>query len=136
MVENSLITEEKTVSNSEIAEKGVHILAEFFNCKNEEFLTDKVVLRASLISSVEKAGLTYLSDSFYKFDNAGVTGVIVLSESHVAFHTWPERGNYVSLDVFTCNYTCDNTEKAHKLYQSIVEIFQPGKIELVSLRRG
>ena len=59
---------------------------------------------------IKKYGFNELGDYYHSFE-PGITGAVVLAESHIAFHTWPEFG-YVSLNVFTCNYTKDNDENA------------------------
>ena len=108
--------------------KGVHIISNFFGCKNEDLLVDKKKLDAFLTKTIEKNGLTILKRYFHKFGkDDGITGYILLAESHVAIHTWPERDNYISFDIFVCNLTSDNTAKARKIYDEVVKEFQPRK---------
>lgn len=72
-----------------------------------------------------EAGLTVVGDYFHQFgDGGGVTGVVVLAESHLSVHTWPEK-RYVTVDVYVCNYTTDNRAKAHRLFDDLLSTFQP-----------
>ncbi len=65
----------------------------------------------------------------------GVTGVVLLAESHLAVHTWPERGA-VTLDVFVCNVGGDNSARAEALLAALVAAFEPRRVQRQSLRRG
>jgi spermidine synthase len=73
---------------------------------------------------VNRAGLTILGDLFHQFDGGGVTGTVVLAESHLAIHTWPELQS-VTLDVYVCNYTQDNSAKARQVVTDLMELFGP-----------
>ena len=75
-------------------------------------------LRALCLAAVEASGLTIVGDSFYQFQPQGVTGTVLLAESHVAIHTWPEAG-FVTVDVYVCNYTTDNTAKAERVFAAL-----------------
>ncbi|RME89638.1 MAG: adenosylmethionine decarboxylase [Candidatus Hydrogenedentota bacterium] len=104
---------------------GLHILGDFYGCRGgQEYMLDADLLYEFCSEQVKQAGLTEIGQSFYQFPDAGVTGTILLAESHVAIHTWPEK-DYLTLDVFVCNVTQDNTEKAKKLFNAFVELFQP-----------
>ncbi len=65
----------------------------------------------------------------------GLTGMLLLAESHVALHTWPELAA-VTLDVYVCNYGADNSAKARTLMDALVTHFQPRSADLQSLQRG
>ena len=111
---------------------GIHIIGNFFGCeKNTELLVDKPKLMKFLSGTVKKNGMNVLNESFYKFpgEDSGITGFLLLAESHVSIHTWPERDNYFAMDIFVCNYTKDNTEGAKKIFEEIVEFFKPNKLE-------
>ena len=108
---------------------GIHIIANFYNCKNAGLLIDKSLLSELMIKSIEENSMNILDSSFHKFDEGGITGYVLLSESHVAIHTWPERDNYLTLDIFVCNYGKDNTESARKIYAELKEKFLPGKTD-------
>jgi spermidine synthase len=84
---------------------------------------------------VAAAGLTTMDATFHTFDGGGFTGTVVLAESHLAIHTWPERQG-LTLDVYVCNYSADNSAKARKLFEQLVEHFQPGEVAKHELDRG
>lgn len=80
--------------------RGTHIMADLYQC-NLVMLDDIEALRTHLLSSVEQIGATVEHEVFHRFKSDGVSGVIVLSESHLSIHTWPTRG-YASVDSYTC----------------------------------
>jgi spermidine synthase len=110
----------------------LHIVANLYRCRGEaRFLTDAAPLRQFCLDSINASGLTVLGDLFHQFPGAdgapaggGVTGCVVLAESHLAIHTWPEL-NSVTLDVYVCNYTCNNDAKAHQVVQDLMRLFDP-----------
>ncbi|MBE7416903.1 MAG: S-adenosylmethionine decarboxylase [Ideonella sp.] len=65
----------------------------------------------------------------------GLTGVLLLAESHLALHTWPELGA-VTLDVFVCNFVADNSHKARRLVDALVPLFDASRVERQQLVRG
>ena len=121
--------------------KGLHIVADLYHCPAGDVLISAKALRALCLDACETAGLTVLGEHFYQFDgfnavqDGGATGAVVLAESHLTVHTWPERGE-VSLDVYVCNVTADNTLKAEKLYQLMIEALQPANIVVERIWRG
>jgi S-adenosylmethionine decarboxylase len=81
------------------------------------------------LTAVSTAGLTAVGDTFHQFNvGNGITGVVLLAESHLAIHTWPEL-NYVTLDVFVCNLHCDNSLKALQLFEQLLTAFAPSCIQ-------
>lgn len=84
---------------------GYHVMLELFDC-DREILNDKDKIEEYMIFSAKKAGATIISSSFHHFSPQGVSGVVVIAESHLAIHTWPEYG-YAAVDVFTCGQTVD-----------------------------
>lgn len=104
---------------------GLHLVANLYGCKgNPRFLTDRDALRHHCLQAVQAAGLTSLGDLFHQFDGGGVTGAVVLAESHLAIHTWPEL-NSVTLDVYVCNFTQDNGAKADQVVRELTALFDP-----------
>jgi len=87
-------------------------------------LTDAAALRQFCHDSINRAGLTILGDLFHEFDGGGVTGTVVLAESHLAIHTWPELQS-VTLDVYVCNYTQDNGAKARQVVTDLMDLYRP-----------
>lgn len=84
---------------------GRHILVEFNGC-NPDVLNDVTVIEKEMIQAARIAGATVISSSFHHFSPYGVSGVVVIQESHLAIHTWPEFG-YAAVDLFTCGETVD-----------------------------
>ena len=66
---------------------------------------------------------------------AGVTGTVVLAESHLAVHTWPEIAS-VTLDIYVCNFSGDNSHRAHALFDEVISFFVPGRLEKKEVVRG
>ena len=87
-------------------------------------MTDAAALRHFCHDSINRAGLTILGDLFHEFDGGGVTGTVVLAESHLAIHTWPELQS-VTLDVYVCNYTQDNSTKARQVVTDLMDLYRP-----------
>jgi S-adenosylmethionine decarboxylase len=117
--------------------KAVHLFGELFSCQqSSKLMLHAETLREECIRLVNESGLTIVGDCFYQFpgEGSGVTGTVILAESHLALHTWPESG-YVSLDVFVCNYTTDNRPKALKLFDSLAQLFKPGRVNMAELHR-
>ena len=79
---------------------GRHILVEFYNC-SPELMNDVVHIEKSMVEAAETAGATVINSTFHHFSPYGVSGVVVIQESHLAIHTWPEFG-YAAVDLFTC----------------------------------
>ncbi|MBL7543127.1 MAG: polyamine aminopropyltransferase [Bdellovibrionaceae bacterium] len=84
---------------------GRHILVEFTGC-NADVLNDVSAIEKSMIQAAQTAGATVISSNFHHFSPWGVSGVVVIQESHLAIHTWPEY-RYASVDLFTCGDTVD-----------------------------
>ncbi|MDX2470378.1 MAG: polyamine aminopropyltransferase [SAR324 cluster bacterium] len=103
-----------------------HIISELMHCKaNQSLFTQADALLKQLTLAVQDSGLTVVASSVYPFDKGGVTGTLVLAESHLNIHTWPERDFYINLDISVCNYDCDNFAKALKLFESLKKLFAP-----------
>lgn len=84
---------------------GRQILVEFYDC-DREVLNDAAAIRDIMVEGTRRSGATIVTDAFHTFSPHGVSGVIVIAESHVTIHTWPEYG-YAAVDVFTCGETID-----------------------------
>jgi len=96
---------------------------------------DNSLLRGVLRDALEEAGMTVVGESFHQFTPAGVTGTVLLAESHLAIHTWPEHG-FVTVDVYVCNYTTDNTAKAEQLFSSMERALHPQHAKFQAIHRG
>ena len=109
---------------------GRHILAEFFECDpnvlNNPELVEKYMLQAAL-----ECGATIVNKCFHLFAPHGVSGVVIISESHLAIHTWPEYG-YAAVDLFTCGEQCDPKIS----YEFLKEKFNSRDAKYSQLNRG
>lgn len=82
---------------------GMHLLIDLWECSN---LQDMPLIENTMRQAAGICGATVLEVKLHSFgENAGITGVAILSESHISIHTWPETG-YVAIDVFMCG-SCD-----------------------------
>ncbi|HUQ28753.1 MAG TPA: adenosylmethionine decarboxylase [Usitatibacter sp.] len=121
--------------------KGLHIIADLYNCRKGELLVSSQKLRNLCVKACQDVGLTVLGEHFYQFDGAdgtqdgGATGAVVLAESHLAIHTWPESDG-ATLDVYVCNYTSDNTSKAEAVYATLVKALKPADVLVERVMRG
>ena len=88
------------VCTADTTQQSHHILAEYNQC-NAEKLDDKTFLEELMLHLLNKHQFNVLGSTFHQFEPQGVTGVILLSESHASIHTWPEDG-YAAVDFFTC----------------------------------
>ncbi|ADL07919.1 adenosylmethionine decarboxylase [Thermosediminibacter oceani] len=79
---------------------GRHILAEIYDC-DPNVLNDRDLIEEIMVKAALEAGAEVREVAFHKFSPQGVSGVVVISESHLTVHTWPELG-YAAVDVFTC----------------------------------
>lgn len=79
---------------------GRHILAEIYGC-NSSILDNSEMIEKIMVESALKAGAEVREVAFHKFCPQGVSGVVIISESHLTIHTWPELG-YAAVDIFTC----------------------------------
>jgi len=109
---------------------GIHILAELWDCRKE--LLERVEpLKQIFDSCVEEAGLRKVGEAWHQFEPFGVTGIILISESHVSVHTWPEK-SYCAVDIFTCG----DSESAKKAFELIRQRMAPGKVDYKEIPRG
>lgn len=79
---------------------GRHILVEYYNC-DTEILKDHKIIEDMMVAAAKKANATVVQSVFHLFNPWGVSGAVVISESHLTIHTWPEFG-YAAVDLFTC----------------------------------
>lgn len=116
---------------------GLHLTADLHGCDGEApALRDAARLRATCLDAVRAAGLQPVSELFHTFPQpGGVTGVVLLAESHLAVHTWPELGA-VTLDVYVCNLHGDNSARAEALLAALERAFEPARCEHHRVLRG
>jgi S-adenosylmethionine decarboxylase len=77
-----------------------HVLAELYEC-DDTVLDDVATIRVQMLATARLIGATVVGEVFHRFSPRGVSGVVVIAESHLSVHTWPER-SYVAIDIFTC----------------------------------
>ncbi|MFT6862617.1 MAG: S-adenosylmethionine decarboxylase proenzyme [Akkermansiaceae bacterium] len=94
-------------------------------------LEDAELLKSTMIACAEEAGATVVDSLIHSYNPAGLSGVVVISESHLAVHTWPEIG-YASFDI----YTCGKRELAETIAQKLEAAFKPEKVSKKVLERS
>jgi len=124
---------------------GLHLTADLRDClPDRAVMTEPEALRAACLAAVLAAGLHPVGELFHRFapsplsgakEPVGITGVVLLAESHLAVHTWPEIAA-ATLDVYVCNLGADNSARAHAVLDALLAAFAPGSIERNALQRG
>lgn len=115
---------------------GLHLIGDLTGCRcDPQLLLDGERFRAKCLEMVAASGLTTMDATFHQFEGSGFTGTVVLAESHLAIHTWPERQG-LTLDVYVCNYSADNSAKARRLFDQLVGYFQPTEVAKTEVDRG
>ena len=107
---------------------GIHLIADFWHGK---IIKDIKGVRRILIEAARVANNTPLEISIHKFSPQGLTGVILLAESHIAIHSWPEF-DYLAIDIFTCG----KKSMPYKALDYLKKEFRPKKVEVRELKRG
>ena len=122
---------------------GLHLTADLYGCPAAlPVMTDPSALRALCLSAVATAGLHAVGELFHRFSPAagqntptGITGMVLLAESHLAVHTWPELCA-VTLDVYVCNFSANNSARAEQLLAQLCHAFEPDLAQHQRLERG
>ena len=121
--------------------QGLHLTADLHQCRCAPlWLTDAALLGERCVRAVTAAGLQAVAQVVHAFPSTahgpgGVTATVLLAESHLCVHTWPEQAA-VTLDVYVCNFGGDHTAQAHALMDSLIALFEPVHAERHSLTRG
>ena len=109
---------------------GIHIIADLYGVDDELISTTEKV--SQIVEDAVRVGsLTKISSDYYQFEPKGVSGVVLLAESHLSFHTWPEY-QLVTLDI----YTCGEPQHADTAFNYIVKKLSPTSIDYKKLTRG
>ena len=109
---------------------GLHIIADLYGVNGD--LIDRVEdIRALLEGAVKYAKLTKISSHYYQFKPHGATGVVLIAESHISIHTWPELG-IATVDV----YTCGEPEQCIEAMNYIIEKLNPSRVDKKVFERG
>ena len=109
---------------------GRQMLVEFYDCDSTR-LNDREMLRDAMRQAAVKAGATVIIDVFHEFNPHGISGVVVIAESHLAIHTWPEFG-FAAVDLFTCGDDI-MPDRAMKYLQ---EKLKAARFSVIELKRG
>ncbi len=115
---------------------GLHLTADLRGCAAGALMTDAAALRRTCLQAVQRAGLNAVGELFHPFPApGGVTGMVLLAESHLAVHTWPEL-SAVTLDVYVCNLSGDHGGRAAEVLAALEAAFAPREVERHRVRRG
>ncbi|MBU5307166.1 adenosylmethionine decarboxylase [Clostridioides mangenotii] len=109
---------------------GKHLLIEYYEC-DSKILKNTSLIEKYMIESAKVAQATIVESVFHTFSPWGVSGVIVIEESHLAIHTWPEYG-YAAVDLFTCG----NTIKPFTAFKFLEEKLKAERYDLTEISRG
>lgn len=118
----------RIISKQKIRYAGIHLIAEFWGGK---IIEDAKKIKSILIKTAKESQNIPLNIKIHKFSPQGITGFILLAESHISIHTWPER-KYVAIDIFSCG----EKGKPYKGLEYLKKEFQPKKIKIRELKRG
>jgi len=118
------------ISIAEMKALGRQILVEYYEC-NSDIINDVDQIEEILLGATKASKASIISHNFHKFSPHGVSGTIVIAESHVAIHTWPEY-NYAAVDIFTCGETID----PWIIQEYIKEAFESKNISSMEMKRG
>jgi S-adenosylmethionine decarboxylase len=109
---------------------GRHIIAELYDC-DKEILDNIDAIEFYMKQAAYETGATIVNSSFHRFLPYGVSGVVVISESHLTIHTWPEYG-YAAVDLFTCGDHVD----PWKAFTYLKKVFKSQRVHVVEHLRG
>ena len=121
--------------------QGLHLIADLHQCRcDPRWLTDAALLVEHCIQAVQTVGLHAVAQLFHTFPAtdkgpSGVTATVLLAESHLCVHTWPEQ-HAVTLDVYVCNFGADHSARAEALMSRLMALFEPEHVEQTRLLRG
>lgn len=109
---------------------GKHLLVELKDC-DPEILKSLEKVKNTMVAAAKKAKATIIDVSFHEFNPFGISGMVVIAESHLSIHTWPEYG-YAAVDVFTCG----DIIKPEAAAQFLIEKFKCKNPSVVEIKRG
>lgn len=109
---------------------GSHLLVELRDC-NPETLKSLERVQNAMVSAARRAAATIVDVSFHEFNPFGLSGMVIIAESHLSIHTWPEYG-YAAVDIFTCGTVIKPVEAARFL----IEEFESKNPSVVEMKRG
>jgi len=109
---------------------GVHYLLDFYDCDINE-LTSVSKIKSIMVKASKIGNFNVVKKSFHQFKSYGVSGVLVLKESHFTIHTWPEH-KYVAVDIFLC----DTNINIEKVIKYLCEVFSTDNYKIKNINRG
>lgn len=109
---------------------GSHLLVELYGC-NQQSLKEESSVGAAMREAAVQSEATVVAQSFHEFKPYGVSGAVIIQESHYTIHTWPEHG-YAAVDLFYCG----GTVLVHKAVEVLRERFEPERLKFLVVRRG
>jgi S-adenosylmethionine decarboxylase proenzyme len=109
---------------------GRHLIIEYSDC-DRDVLSNAELLEQYLNEAVRKSGATAIRSVFHRYHPQGISGVVVIAESHFSIHTWPEYG-YAAVDFFTCGQTVN----PHKAHEYMLEALRCESSDVTELNRG
>ncbi|RTZ61608.1 MAG: adenosylmethionine decarboxylase [Gammaproteobacteria bacterium] len=109
---------------------GTQIVAELYAC-DRDHLNDVAFVKQAMLAAAREAGATIVADTFHHFSPHGVSGAVIIAESHLSIHTWPEYG-YAAVDLFTCGHTVDG----EKAFLSLKQALGAEQVSTMELHRG
>lgn len=109
---------------------GTHLLVELKDC-NPSILQSLEEVRDALVSAAREAKATIIDISFHEFSPFGISGMVVIAESHLSIHTWPEY-SYAAVDIFTCG----DTIKPDRAASYLIKRFESKNPSVVEMKRG
>ncbi|MES2948037.1 MAG: S-adenosylmethionine decarboxylase [Pseudomonadota bacterium] len=121
--------------------QGLHLTADLSQCQCDSvWLTDATRLLNQCVQEVLRAGLQPVNQLAHSFPATeqgpgGVTATVLLAESHLCVHTWPEQMG-VTVDVYVCNFGADHSAKAQNLMDALIALFAPRQALRQALQRG
>ena len=114
---------------------GHHWLLDLTHCQADKALLEQAgALEIILPAAATAAGMHVVGQVFHQFQPCGVTGAVILSESHLTVHTWPES-SFVALDVYVCDFNESNQRKGELLAQAMITLFQPLRCNSQTVQR-
>lgn len=109
---------------------GNHLIVELYEC-DTDLINNKEYVEKALIEAVDISGATIVQSVIHEFNPHGVSGAIVIEESHFTIHTWPEYG-YCALDIFTCGTEINY----HAALEHLKEVFKTTHLSVNEIKRG
>lgn len=119
------MNQKKTIRRSYL---GTHFIAEFFGCKR---IKNSKFVECALFKAAKAANVKVIDSKFHKFTPYGLTGYLLITESHISIHTWPEF-NYAAVDVFTCGVHT----MPEKAIAYLKKVFKASEVKIKKITRG